>query len=64
MCNFCLNKEKAKSKFKLFDIKPIPFFIPIKSFAYSSDSQESPHVSIETIKPQESPHVSTETIRP
>ncbi|PEP99661.1 hypothetical protein CN582_05230 [Bacillus wiedmannii] len=77
MCKFCSKQDNTKFKFRLFDIKPIPFFIPSKSFAYSSDSvgsshastetirpQESPHVSTETIRPQESPHVSTETIRP
>ncbi|ETT83483.1 hypothetical protein [Bacillus mycoides] len=63
MCKFCSNQENNKFKFKLFDIKPVPFFIPPKSFAYSSEPQESPDTSTKTIRPQESPDTSTKTIR-
>ncbi|MFB7348464.1 hypothetical protein ACFCZO_11665 [Bacillus thuringiensis] len=62
MCKFCSNQKNTK--FKLFDIKPIPFFIPPKSFAYSSELQESPDISTKPIRSQESPDTSTEPIRP
>ncbi|SCC31798.1 hypothetical protein [Bacillus wiedmannii] len=63
MCKFCSNQDNTKSKFRLFDIKPIPFFIPSKSFAYSSGPQETPDISTQTIRPQETPDTSTQTIR-
>ncbi|PGQ60957.1 hypothetical protein [Bacillus thuringiensis] len=62
MFKFCSNQKNTK--FKLFDIKPIPFFIPPKSFAYSSELQESPDISTKPIRSQESPDTSTEPIRP
>ncbi|PFE90104.1 hypothetical protein CN325_28090 [Bacillus thuringiensis] len=62
MCKFCSNQKNTK--FKLFDIKPIPFFIPPKTFAYSSELQESPDTSTKPIRSQESPDTSTEPIRP
>ncbi|PFM17116.1 hypothetical protein COJ44_15355 [Bacillus anthracis] len=63
MCKFCLNQDNTKSKFRLFDIKPIPFFIPSKSFAYSSEPQETPDTSTQIIRFQEPPDTSTQTIR-
>ncbi|PGQ36656.1 hypothetical protein COA19_23265, partial [Bacillus thuringiensis] len=62
MCKFCTNQKNTK--FKLFDIKPIPFFIPPKSFAYSSELQESPDISTKRIRPQESGGASAKPIRP
>ncbi|PEW26072.1 hypothetical protein COC64_26500 [Bacillus cereus] len=62
MCKFCSNQKNTK--FKLFDIKPIPFFIPPKTFAYSSELQESPDTSTKPIRPQESASVSAKLIRP
>ncbi|RCL10781.1 hypothetical protein BLO02_030390, partial [Bacillus cereus] len=61
MCKFCSNQKNTK--FKLFDIKPIPFFIPPKTFAYSSELQESPDTSTKPIRSQESPDTSTKPIR-
>ncbi|WP_114556332.1 hypothetical protein [Bacillus sp. PF5] len=61
MCKFCSNQKNTK--FKLFDIKPIPFFIPPKSFANSSELQESPDTSTKPIRPQKSPDTSTKLIR-
>ncbi|PEA92542.1 hypothetical protein COK25_30670 [Bacillus cereus] len=61
MCKFCSNQKNTK--FKLFDIKPIPFFIPTKTFAYSSELQESPDTSTEPIRPQESASASAKPIR-
>ncbi|MGN7893565.1 hypothetical protein ACTJJY_15915 [Bacillus sp. 22475] len=62
MCKFCSNQKNTQ--FKLFDIKPIPFFIPPKTFAYSSGPQEAPDTSTEPIRPQGSPDTSTKPIRP
>ncbi|MED3268669.1 MULTISPECIES: hypothetical protein [Bacillus] len=62
MCKFCSNQKNTK--FKLFDIKPIPFFIPSKSFANSSELQESPDTSTKPIRPQKSPDTSIKLIRP
>ncbi|MGV5537119.1 hypothetical protein [Bacillus sp. XB1] len=61
MCKFCSNQKNTK--FKLFDIKPIPFFIPPKSFANSSELQESPDTSTKPIRSQESPGTSAKPIR-
>ncbi|MEE3958753.1 hypothetical protein ACFVXR_22750 [Bacillus thuringiensis] len=61
MCKFCSNQKNTK--FKLLDIKPIPFFIPPKTFAYSSELQESPDTSTKPIRSQESPDTSTKPIR-
>ncbi|KAA0792453.1 hypothetical protein DN394_06150, partial [Bacillus sp. BB081] len=63
MCKFCSNQDNTKSKFRLFDTKPIPFFIPSKSFTQTIRPQETPDTSTQTIRPQETPDTSTQTIR-
>ncbi|EJR61714.1 hypothetical protein IIO_02622 [Bacillus cereus VD115] len=62
MCKFCSNQKNTK--FKLFDIKPIPFFIPPKPSAYTSELQESPDTSTKRIRLHKLLDISTKRIRP
>ncbi|MGE7883504.1 hypothetical protein [Bacillus sp. NPDC094077] len=41
MCDFCSDFKNKERKFKLFEIKPIPFFTPYQSRRMSDTSAES-----------------------
>lgn len=60
MCQFCLNSDNNKRKFRLFDINPIPLIAPAKSRRSFDALLESEKSSDVLLKSKTSPNTSLE----
>ncbi|MED2040957.1 hypothetical protein P4V58_28200 [Bacillus wiedmannii] len=60
MCQFCLNSDNNKRKFRLFDINPIPLIAPFKSRRSFNTLLESEKSSDILLKSKMSPNTSLE----
>ncbi|MBE7127572.1 hypothetical protein [Bacillus mycoides] len=60
MCQFCLNSDNGKRKFRLFDINPIPLIAPFKSRRNFDTLVESEKSSDVLLKSKMSPNTPLE----
>ncbi|PQZ38558.1 hypothetical protein CQZ94_30655 [Bacillus sp. MYb209] len=60
MCQFCLNSDNRKRKFRLFEINPIPLIAPFKSRRSFDTLLESEKSSDVLLKSKMSPNTSLE----
>jgi hypothetical protein len=60
MCQFCLDSDNRKRKFRLFEINPIPLITPSKSRRSFNSLLESEKSSDVLLKSKTSPSISSE----